>query len=171
MRRKSCLTFLLNSNHRISFKSRSESEGAVEGAGAEAELCCSHRGISWTVTLLSAPCLPPSHSTLKFSISALWDEFVSVRLSPMSSHGCCFPLAPASSPQTRCVLFFLLLLCSLREGTLWDELMVVLGCVRRGLLSGWALGVPLPLLCSGCFTRTRSSPCLHHLSCFPKVQK
>lgn len=93
----------------------------MEGEGAEAELCCSHRGISWTVTLLRAPCLPLSHSTLKFSISALWDEFVSVRLSLQQPHEftrLLLPLGSQLTPNPLCAVFLSLLCPSLREGML-----------------------------------------------------
>lgn len=91
MRRKSCLTFLLNSNHQINFQSESTiRSGAMKEKGRAVgwQLC---RGTGRGCALVlpkrhfldrdAAQSPVPGilfHFILKYSISAGWDEFVSV---------------------------------------------------------------------------------------------
>lgn len=125
MRRKSCLTFLLNSNHQINFKSKSAirsgnikkkekkqystfSCGKGEGVFA---LALPRRTTFWTITLIIILCFAaPSYFILKYSMSDFSDKFVFVRLSlqqPLDFKQILLTLFFIDSFKTSQLLFFL----------------------------------------------------------------
>lgn len=125
MRRKSCLTFLLNSNHQINFKSKSAirsgnikkkekkqystfSCGKGEGVFA---LVLPRRTTFWTITLIIILCFAaPSYFILKYSMSDFSDKFVFVRLSlqqPLDFKQILLTLFFIDSFKTSQLLFFL----------------------------------------------------------------
>lgn len=124
MRRKSCLTFLLNSNHQINFKSKSAirsgnikkkekkqystfSCGKGEGVFA---LVLPRRTTFWTITLIIILCFAaPSYFILKYSMSDFSDKFVFVRLSlqqPLDFKQILLTLFFIDSFKTSQLLFF-----------------------------------------------------------------
>lgn len=151
MRRKSCLTFLLNSNHQINFKSKSAirsgnikkkekkqystfSCGKGEGVFA---LVLPRRTTFWTITLIIILCFAaPSYFILKYSMSDFSDKFVFVRLSlqqPLDFKQILLTLFFIDSFKTSQLLFFfffLLLHSHVREELghpAWNKTMLPTG--------------------------------------------
>lgn len=171
MRRKSCLTFLLNSNHQINFKPKStiRSGDIKEKGKAAGRLLCRGTGRGCALVLPkrhfvdrdAAQSPVPgilSHFILKYSISGFWDEFVSVRLSlqqPPEFKRLLFPLGSCQlTPNfAGCFSFRSCVIGGFSEkrDPVWDEGALSGGCAANSPLC-WGGG------CAGGGSPAQASP-------------